>query len=280
VVTDVVGTGSPTEYAHDDGLLLSLRGISKSFGAVQALRDVNFDVVPGKVTALVGDNGAGKSTLIKTISGIWQPSEGEMFWKGKPANVRTPRDADALGIATVYQDLALCDNLDIVQNMYLGHEELRFHLLDENKMEITARQVLTDLSVTTVQSIRQPVGSLSGGQRQAVAVARAVMRDAQLVVMDEPTAALGVSQTAQVLDLIRRLASRSIAVLVISHNLNDVFAVADRIAVLRLGHLVSSGPVENYDTQSTVELITTGTLNGVAADSGTDAKGAGSDPEG
>ncbi|MDQ1361806.1 MAG: D-xylose transport system permease protein xylG [Acidimicrobiaceae bacterium] len=277
MVTDVIGTGSPTEYAHDDGWLLSLRGISKSFGAVQALRDVNFDVVPGKVTALVGDNGAGKSTLIKTISGIWQPSEGEMLWKGKPANVRTPRDADALGIATVYQDLALCDNLDIVQNMYLGHEELRFGLLDENKMEITARQVLTDLSVTTVQSIRQPVGSLSGGQRQAVAVARAVMRDAQLVVMDEPTAALGVSQTAQVLDLIRRLASRSISVLVISHNLNDVFAVADRIAVLRLGHLVSSGPVEDYDTQSTVELITTGTLNGGAAGSGTDAS---SDPEG
>jgi ABC-type sugar transport system ATPase subunit len=280
VVTDVVGTGSPTESAHDDGSLLSLRGISKSFGAVQALRDVNFNVMPGKVTALVGDNGAGKSTLIKTISGIWQPSEGAMFWKGKPANVRTPRDADALGIATVYQDLALCDNLDIVQNMYLGHEELRFRLLDENKMEITARQVLTDLSVTTVQSIRQPVGSLSGGQRQAVAVARAVMRDAQLVVMDEPTAALGVSQTAQVLDLIRRLASRSIAVLVISHNLTDVFAVADRIAVLRLGHLVSSGPVEDYDTQSTVELITTGTLNGVAAGSGTDAEGPSSAPEG
>jgi ABC-type sugar transport system ATPase subunit len=280
VVTDVVGTGNPTEDAHDDGALLSLRRISKNFGAVQALRDVNFDVVPGKVTALVGDNGAGKSTLIKTISGIWQPSEGEMFWKGKPANVRTPRDADALGIATVYQDLALCDNLDIVQNMYLGHEELRFHLLDENKMEITARQVLSDLSVTTVQSIRQPVGSLSGGQRQAVAVARAVMRDAQLVVMDEPTAALGVSQTAQVLDLIRRLASRSIAVLVISHNLTDVFAVADRIAVLRLGHLVSSGPVEDYDTQSTVELITTGTLNGVAPGSGTDAKDANSDSEG
>ncbi|HEX3567609.1 MAG TPA: ATP-binding cassette domain-containing protein, partial [Acidimicrobiales bacterium] len=172
------------------------------------------------------------------------------------------------------------DNLDIVQNMYLGHEELRFRLLDENKMEITARQVLSDLSVTTVQSIRQPVGSLSGGQRQAVAVARAVMRDAQLVVMDEPTAALGVSQTAQVLDLIRRLASRSIAVLVISHNLNDVFAVADRIAVLRLGHLVSSGPVEDYDTQSTVELITTGTLNGVAPGSGAEAKGASSGPEG
>ena len=261
MATDVIGTGSPTEDALDDGPLLSLRGVSKSFGAVQALRDVNFDVSPGKVTALVGDNGAGKSTLIKTISGIWQPSEGQILWKGKPTNIRTPRDADALGIATVYQDLALCDNLDIVQNMYLGHEELRFRLLDENKMEITARQVLNDLSVTTVQSIRQPVGSLSGGQRQAVAVARAVMRDAQLVVMDEPTAALGVSQTAQVLDLIRRLAAREIAVLVISHNLNDVFAVADRIAVLRLGHLVSSGPVEDYDTQSTVELITTGRLD-------------------
>ncbi len=277
MVTDVVSTGSPTEDGYDDGALLSLRGISKSFGAVQALRDVNFDVAPGKVTALVGDNGAGKSTLIKTISGIWQPSEGQIFWKGKPANVRTPRDADALGIATVYQDLALCDNLDIVQNMYLGHEELRFGLLDENMMEITARQVLTDLSVTTVQSIRQPVGSLSGGQRQAVAVARAVMRDAQLVVMDEPTAALGVSQTAQVLDLIRRLASRSIAVLVISHNLNDVFAVANRIAVLRLGHLVSSGPVEDYDTQSTVELITTGRL---ANDSNDGIGPAGSDSEG
>ncbi|HEY6625283.1 MAG TPA: ATP-binding cassette domain-containing protein [Acidimicrobiales bacterium] len=257
-----------------------MRGISKSFGAVQALRDVNFDVAPGKVTALVGDNGAGKSTLIKTISGIWQPSGGEIFWKGKPANVRTPRDADALGIATVYQDLALCDNLDIVQNMYLGHEELRFGLLDENKMEITARQVLTDLSVTTVQSIRQPVGSLSGGQRQAVAVARAVMRDAQLVVMDEPTAALGVSQTAQVLDLIKRLAAREIAVLVISHNLNDVFAVADRIAVLRLGHLVSSGPVEDYDTQSTVELITTGRLDRSAANSGDGNRPPSSDSEG
>ena len=172
--------------------------------------------------------------------------------------IRTPRDADALGIATVYQDLALCDNLDIVQNMFLGHELLTHRLLDETTMEMTAKQTLADLSVTTVSSVRQPVGSLSGGQRQSVAVARAVMRDAQLVIMDEPTAALGVSQTAQVLDLIRRLGARGIAVLVISHNLNDVFAVADRLAVLYLGQLVSSGPIADYDTQSAVELITTG----------------------
>jgi ABC-type sugar transport system ATPase subunit len=261
VVTDVAGSSSPTDYGNEDGSLLSLRGVSKSFGAVQALEDVNLDIPAGEVTALVGDNGAGKSTLIKTVSGIWAPSAGQILWNGKPADIHTPRDADARGIATVYQDLALCDNLDIVQNMFLGHEELRWHLLDENKMENTARQVLSDLSVTTVQSIRQPVGSLSGGQRQAVAVARAVMRDAKLVILDEPTAALGVTQTAQVLDLITTLASRGIAVLVVSHNLNDVFAVADRIAVLHLGHLVSSGPVAEYDTQSVVELITTGTQN-------------------
>jgi ABC-type sugar transport system ATPase subunit len=280
VVTDVAGSSSPTDYGDDVGSLLSLRGISKSFGPVQALEDVNLDIPRGKVTALVGDNGAGKSTLIKTISGIWQPSAGEILWNGKPADIRTPRDADALGIATVYQDLALCDNLDIVQNMYLGHEELRWGLLDENKMEITARQVLSDLSVTTVQSIRQPVGSLSGGQRQAVAVARAVMREAKLVILDEPTAALGVSQTAQVLDLITTLASRGIAVLVVSHNLNDVFAVADRIAVLHLGHMASSGPVADYDTQSVVELITTGTRNHLAADSGAEAKAADTDSKG
>jgi ABC-type sugar transport system ATPase subunit len=180
----------------------------------------------------------------------------------------------------VYQDLALCDNLDIVQNMYLGHEELRWRLLDENKMENTARQVLTDLSVTTVQSIRQPVGSLSGGQRQAVAVARAVMREAKLVILDEPTAALGVSQTAQVLDLIKTLGSRGIAVLVVSHNLNDVFAVADRIAVLHLGHMASSGPVADYDTQSVVELITTGTQNHHAADARIDNGAADTDSKG
>jgi D-xylose transport system ATP-binding protein len=258
----VSAESSAPAVAEEPGqALLSLRGISKNFGAVQALQDVNLDIPAGKITALVGDNGAGKSTLIKTISGIWPPTSGAMYWKGQPANVRTPRDADALGIATVYQDLALADNLDIVQNMFLGHEKLKHHLLDETLMEKTAKQTLADLSVTTVASVRQAVGSLSGGQRQSVAVARAVMREAKLVIMDEPTAALGVSQTAQVLELIQRLGSRGIAVLVISHNLTDVFAVADRLAVLYLGNLVSSGPISDYDTQSAVELITTGTVS-------------------
>ncbi|MGH9063632.1 MAG: ATP-binding cassette domain-containing protein [Acidimicrobiales bacterium] len=238
--------------------LLSLSNVVKSFGPVQALRNVNLDILAGTVTALVGDNGAGKSTLIKTISGIWQPDEGVITWDGAPVHVRSPRDAAALGIATMYQDLALCDNLDIVQNMFLGREELEHGLLDENKMELTAKHTLTDLSVTTVRSIRQPVGSLSGGQRQAVAVARAVMHEARLVIMDEPTAALGVSQTAMVLDLIGQIASRGIAVLVITHNLNDVFAVADRLAVLYLGQVAASGPLSQFDAQRAVELITTG----------------------
>jgi ABC-type sugar transport system ATPase subunit len=251
-------SGTPAPSGSDDQPLLTLRGITKHFGAVQALTGVDLDLPPGEVTALVGDNGAGKSTLIKCIAGIWQPTDGDITWQGRPASIRTPRDADALGIATVYQDLALCDNLDIVQNMFLGHEELSHRLLDETTMELDAKRTLADLSVTTVQSIRQPVGSLSGGQRQSVAVARAVMRDAKLVIMDEPTAALGVSQTAQVLDLIKRLSEKGIAVLVISHNLTDVFSVADRLAVLYLGRLVESGPIADYDTQSAVELITTG----------------------
>ena len=238
--------------------LLSMRGIAKSFGAVHALQRVDLDIPAGQVTALIGDNGAGKSTLIKTISGIWAPSAGHIYWKGKEVHIHTPRAATDLGIATVYQDLALCDNLDIVQNMYLGMEETRFGLLDEIKMELATLKTLSDLSVSTVKSVRQLVGSLSGGQRQAVAVARAVMRDSELVILDEPTAALGVSQTAQVLQLIRTLASKGIAVLVISHNLNDVFSVADRIAVMHLGTLVSHGPISNYDTTSAVEWITTG----------------------
>jgi ABC-type sugar transport system ATPase subunit len=254
-------SGAPALSGDAGQLLLGLRGISKNFGAVQALSGVDLDIPAGQITALVGDNGAGKSTLIKTISGIWAPTEGQILWNGEPATIRSPRDADALGIATVYQDLALCDNLDIVQNMFLGHELLAHRLLDESQMELTAKKTLADLSVTTVKSIRQPVGSLSGGQRQSVAVARAVMRDAKLVILDEPTAALGVSQTAQVLELIQRLGSRGIAVLVVSHNLTDVFAVADRLAVLYLGSLVSSGPIANYDTQSAVELITTGGLS-------------------
>jgi D-xylose transport system ATP-binding protein len=240
-------------------MLLSLRGLSKQFGAVQALSDVDLDVPAAEVTALVGDNGAGKSTLIKTISGTVAPSSGELFWEDQRVTIRTPRDADALGIATVYQDLALCDNLDITENMFLGHERLRRGLLDENEMEAAARKTLADLSVTTVRSVRQKVESLSGGQRQSVAVARAVMRDAKLVILDEPTAALGVSQTAQVLSLIRSLASRGIAVLVISHNLNDIFEVADRVAVLYLGRLVHSAPLAETTPQGVVELITTGT---------------------
>ena len=256
--TSPAGNGTAQAPAGLDGALLQLRGIGKNFGPVQALSGVDLDLAAGQVTALVGDNGAGKSTLIKTISGIWEPSAGQLTWQGKRVDFRSPRDATDAGIATVYQDLALCDNLDIVQNMLLGHEKLHRLLLDEVAMETTAKQTLSDLRVTTVHNIRQLVGSLSGGQRQAVAVAKAVLLDARLVIMDEPTAALGVSQTELVLELISNLASRGIAVLVVSHNLADVFRVADRLAVLYLGKLVSSGPASDYDTASAVDLITTG----------------------
>jgi ABC-type sugar transport system ATPase subunit len=248
-----------------DGPLLSISHLVKRFGAVEALSGVDLEVPAGEVTALIGDNGAGKSTLIKTISGIWQPDAGQIRWDGHPVRIRGPKGATALGIATVYQDLALCDNLDIVQNMFLGREPRRYGLLDETTMEREARETLSDLSVTTVRSIRQAVGSLSGGQRQAVAVARAVMQNARLVILDEPTAALGVAQTAVVLDLIRSLKSRGIAVLLISHNLNDVFEVADRIAVLYLGRMAAEGPVSEFDSQSAVLAITTGSRTGVAA---------------
>ena len=243
-----------------DGPLLQLRDIGKNFGPVQALSGIDLDIPAGQVTALVGDNGAGKSTLIKTISGIWEPSQGHIIWQGQQVNFHSPRDATDAGIATVYQDLALCDNLDIVANMLLGHEIRRHLLLDEVTMEQMAKKTLSDLRVVTVRNIRQPVGSLSGGQRQSVAVAKAVMQEAKLVIMDEPTAALGVTQTALVLDLIRRLADRGIAVLVVSHNLTDVFQVANRIAVVYLGRLASVGPASEYDTSSVVELMTTGGL--------------------
>jgi D-xylose transport system ATP-binding protein len=244
--------------AEAGAALLQLRGVGKTFGPVQALTDINLDIPSGQVTAIVGDNGAGKSTLIKCIAGIHQPNSGEVLWKGQPVHLHTPREATNLGIATVYQDLALCDNLDIVQNMMLGHETLRFGLLDEVSMELAAKRTLQDLRVSTVRSIRQPVGSLSGGQRQAVAVAKAVIQDARLVIMDEPTAALGVSQTELVLSLIGQLAKSGHAVIVISHNLTDVFRVADRIAVLYLGRLAASGPAAEFDTQSVVDLMTTG----------------------
>jgi ABC-type sugar transport system ATPase subunit len=257
-------TTTPT----DDAPLLRLRGVVKNFGPVQALKGVDLDIPPGQVTALVGDNGAGKSTLIKTIAGIWGLDGGEMWWRGEQVHFHSPRDATRHGIATVYQDLALCDNLDIVQNMFLGRELLQRRMLDEPAMEKRAAATLSDLSVTTVKSIRQPVGSLSGGQRQAVAVARAVMDQAQLVIMDEPTAALGVSQTAMVLDLVKTLRSNGIAVLLISHNLNDVFSVTDRIAVMHLGRIAHSGPLSELDTQSVVQLITTGQRSAVGATGG------------
>ncbi|TAM91379.1 MAG: sugar ABC transporter ATP-binding protein [Jatrophihabitans sp.] len=238
--------------------MLQVRGLSKSFGAVQALTDVDLDVPAGAVTALCGDNGAGKSVLIKCIAGTHEPDRGQLLWEGRPVRIRNARDAAALGIETVYQDLALADNLDIVQNMFLGRERLRHGLLDENAMERAAGRTLIGLRVTTVQSIRQPVGSLSGGQRQAVAVAKAVMWNSRLVIMDEPTAALGVAATALVLDLIHTLRDRGLAVLVISHNLNDVFAVADRIAVLHLGRMAVQDSAAAFDRQRVVEYMTTG----------------------
>ena len=238
--------------------ILRLRGITKRFGAVQALTDVDLDIPVGQVTALAGDNGAGKSVLIKCISGIHPPDEGEMWWTGAQVRVHHPHDAAALGIETVFQDLALCDNLDIVQNMFLGRERRRGIVLDENSMERAAADTLKSLAVTTVRSIRQPVASLSGGQRQSVAIAKAVLWNSKFVIMDEPTAALGVAQTAMVLDLVRQLADRGLAVMIVSHNLNDVFQVADRIAVLYLGRMVAVRPIEEVDRQIVVDLMTSG----------------------
>ena len=257
------------EGASGDGVdgvepLLKLRGIDKHFGPVQALYGVNLDLPAGQVTALCGDNGAGKSVLTGCIAGVHQPDHGQVYFAGRLVHIRSARDASALGIETVYQDLALADNLDIVQNMFLGRELLRRRLLDEDSMEKRAAETLSTLGVTTVRSIRQPVASLSGGQRQSVAVAKAVMWNSKVVLLDEPTAALGVVQTRMVLDLVRRLRDRGLAVMVISHNLNDVFEVADRIAVLHLGRMVAEGPVGEFDRQSVIEYMTTGTLNGRA----------------
>src|SRR2546422_7958663 len=220
----------------NDTPLLQIRGLSKSFGSVQALSDVDFEVRNGEVMALVGDNGAGKSTLIKCIAGIHSWDSGEIFFEGEEVHIHGPRDAAKLGIEVVYQDLALCDNLDVVQNMYLGRETHDWLFrLKEPAMEQRTSETLKSLSVTTIRSIRQPVASLSGGQRQSVAVAKAVQWNSKLVILDEPTAALGVAQTRQVLDLVKRLADQGLAVVLISHNLNDVFEVATRITVLRLG---------------------------------------------
>jgi D-xylose transport system ATP-binding protein len=237
--------------------ILELRGISKRFGAVHALSGVDLEVFPDEVVALVGDNGAGKSTLIKAIAGIFPPDSGEMRFAGQPVTLRGPKDASRLGIATVYQDLALCDNLDVVANLHLGREAVGAlsRALDEERMERQAIEVLKTLDVK-IPSVRTPIAALSGGQRQSVAVARAVMRDARLVLLDEPTAALGVAQTRQVLDLIVRLKHQGLGVMVISHNLADVFQVSDRIVVLRLGKLAGTFETKATSREQVIGRIT------------------------
>jgi ABC-type sugar transport system ATPase subunit len=262
-------TAAVAEPVATDQPLLRVQDLDKHFGPVQALYHVNLDLPSGQVTALCGDNGAGKTVLTKCIAGIYQADHGQFLWRGHPVHIRNARDTSRLGIETVYQDLALADNLDIVQNMFLGRERLRNGLLDEDSMERAAAETLASLRVTTVKSIRQPVASLSGGQRQSVAVAKAVMWNSQLVIMDEPTAALGVVQTKQVLDLIKRLRDKGLAVMVISHNLNDLFEVADRIAVMYLGRLVVQDSASKFDRQSVVEYMTTG---GFSRSSGRPAK--------
>ncbi|WP_051173845.1 ATP-binding cassette domain-containing protein [Amycolatopsis orientalis] len=259
--------GRRAEIPAEATPLLRVRGLVKKFGPLQALAGVDLDLPAGEVTALVGDNGAGKSVLIKCVAGIHVPDAGELWWQGEPVRIRGPRDAAELGIETVYQDLALCDNLDIVQNMFLGREAVRFGTLDEDRMEEAAKKTLHSLGVTTVTSVRQPVGSLSGGQRQAVAIAKAVLWHSKLVIMDEPTAALGVQQTEVVLRLVRRLAEKGLGVLMVSHNLNDVFAVADRIAVLYLGRMASVRRTAELTKESVVELMTAGCLERAAVPS-------------
>ena len=238
--------------------ILSLKRVHKSFGPVHVLKDVDFSAYAGKVTALVGDNGAGKSTLIKCIAGIYTPETGEFIFEGNPVTISGPRDATTLGIEIVYQDLALCDNLDIVHNMFLGREEISGITLNESSMESLAKKTLDGLSVRTVKSIRQKVASLSGGQRQTVAIARAVLWNSKVVILDEPTAALGVAQTEQVLKLVRQLADNGLAVIVISHNLNDVFQVADNIAAMYLGSMAAQVEKNSVTQNDVVRLITTG----------------------
>jgi D-xylose transport system ATP-binding protein len=247
-----------------DTPLLECRNVSKAFGAVQALYRVEFELRAGEVMALVGDNGAGKSTLIKGIVGIYPYDEGEVLVDGRPVHIHGPRDAAKLGIEVVYQDLALADNLDVVANMFLGRERTRNGVvLDESSMERSSRETLDSLSVTTLQSVRQAVAGLSGGQRQSVAVAKAVMWNSRIVILDEPTAALGVAQTRQVLNLVRRLAEHDLAVTIVTHNLHDVFEVADRITVLRLGQRVAVFEKAQTTQQEVVHAITAGALEHV-----------------
>ncbi|WP_416220297.1 ATP-binding cassette domain-containing protein [Frankia sp. Cas4] len=238
--------------------ILELRGVNKSFGAVHVLHDVHFAARSGEVTALVGDNGAGKSTLVKCIAGIHPIDSGTYLFNGEPVNVHSPRDASALGVEIVYQDLSLCNNLDIVQNLFLGREKRGRFVLDEPGMEELTARTLADLSVRTVTSFRQKVASLSGGQRQTIAIAKAALWNSKVVILDEPTAALGVAQTAQVLELVRRLARAGLAVVLISHNMNDVLAVSDRVCALYLGRVAAEVRTAETTHATIVELITTG----------------------
>jgi D-xylose transport system ATP-binding protein len=261
----VTATATAATETRVETPTLELRGISKSFGSVQALSEVDFDVRSGEVMALVGDNGAGKSTLIKCVSGIYSIDEGEVYFDGERVAIHGPKEAAKLGIEVVYQDLALCDNLDVVQNMYLGREERDWlWRLKEAVMERRTAETLASLSVTTIRSIRQHVASLSGGQRQSVAVARSVMWNSRLVILDEPTAALGVAQTRQVLELVNRLAEQGLAVVLISHNLHDIFEVASRITVLRLGRSIGVYEREQTTQQEVVHAITAGVPTKVA----------------
>ena len=253
----VVG-GGDAAHNRERTPVLELKGVSKHFGAVQALTEVDFEVYPAEVVALVGDNGAGKSTLIKTIAGTHQPDGGSIFFEGKEVKIHSPADATRLGVETVYQDLALCDNLDVVANMFLGRENAPpagAGPLDELSMERRSLEVLAGLNVTTIRSVRTPVASLSGGQRQSVAISRAVMWNSKIVVLDEPTAALGVAQTAQVVALIKRLREQGLGVVVITHNIQEVFEVADRIIVLRLGRRVATFRHEETTPEQVVGAI-------------------------
>jgi D-xylose transport system ATP-binding protein len=243
--------------------LLEIRRLNKSFGPVHVLHDVDISVYPGEVTALVGDNGAGKSTLVKCVAGINSIDSGEILFEGQPVSIGNPHDAARLGIEFVYQDLALADNLDITQNMFLGREDNQFGFLSDGEMEQKARQTLAGLAVRTVSSVRQVVASLSGGQRQTVAIAKAVLWNSKVVFLDEPTAALGVAQTRQVLELVRRLADQGLGVVLISHNMNDVMQVADRVVALFLGRVAAEVKTSDSSVSQIVELITSGRSGGI-----------------
>jgi D-xylose transport system ATP-binding protein len=259
-MNDVQTKGGAPELSSSPSPLLALKGVSKRFGAVEALKDVEFELRPGEVIGLVGDNGAGKSTLIKAIAGVQPADEGQAFFDGHPVRLTSPQAATRLGIATVYQDLALCENLDVVENLYLGHEVGNsipgVHLLDEPAMEHRTLELLDSLGVTTIRSVRTEVAQLSGGQRQAVAIARSLLGEPKIVLLDEPTAALGIVQTREILKLIERLRERGLGVVVISHNLANVFEVADRIVVLRLGRAVATLDADETKREQVVGAIT------------------------